>query len=301
MLCPGDRVRLVSPASRPDRAWHTKSVAILEGWGLEVEVGDHAIDTWGYMAGRDEDRLSDLNEAFRDRGVRAIVTTTGGAGAYRIADGIDFDAVRADPKPLVGFSDITALHLVLGDRCGLACIHGCLAGERATASVRQLLMSTEPLTLHRDPNALSAAIRVSGSAAGPLIGGNLRTVACSIGAGLPSLDGAILLLEDERTRGLGQVDRELTHLSRSGSLDGVQAIALGLFTGFDGYTDRGWDVLDVLEDRLGRLGVPVMGGLQLGHGGVGSDGGPDQFAVTLGATAVLDTSTGTLRVGPCVR
>jgi len=93
----------------------------------------------------------------------------------------------------------------------------------------------------------------------------------------------------------------LTHLSRSGSLDGVQAIALGLFTGFDGYTDRGWDVLDVLEDRLGRLGVPVMGGLQLGHGGVGSDGGPDQFAVTLGATAVLDTSTGTLRVGPCVR
>ena len=298
---PGDRVRLVSPASFPTREWLAESVAILEGWGLVVEVGDHALDEWGYMAGRDDERLADLNAAFRDPGVRAVITTRGGAGAYRIADGIDLEAVRADPKPVVGFSDITNLHLALWRGARLASIHGCLAGARATASVRQLLMTTEPLTVARDPRAHSAGIGVPGAARGPLVGGNLREVAGSIGVRLPSLRDAIVFLEDRRTIGLGQVDRQLTHLLRSGALDGVAGVALGLFTEFDGYEDRGWELLDVLHDRLGALGVPVLGGLELGHGGVGADGSPDQAAVTLGPMATLDADAGTLTVGPCVR
>ena len=299
-LHPGDRVRLVSPASFPDRAWVAESVAILEGWGLAVEVADHALDRHGYMAGTDSDRLSDLNDAFRDPGVRAIIATRGGAGAYRIADDIDFDAVRADPKPLVGFSDITFLHLALWRHCRLASIHGCLAGAEATASVRQLLMSTEPLTIGSDPQAMSAGVRVAGRATGPLIGGNLTAVAGSVGVRLPRLDGAILFLETPRGIGLGLVDRQLTQIIRSGVLDNVAGVALGLVTGFDGYTDRGWGVLDVLGDRLGRLGVPVLGGIEAGHGGVGADGGSDQFALTIGPTAVLDADAGTLAVGPCV-
>jgi muramoyltetrapeptide carboxypeptidase len=301
MLLPGNRVRLVSPASFPSRKWLTESIEILESWGLTVEAGEHSLDQWGYMAGRDQDRLDDLNNAFRDPGVRAIITTRGGAGSYRITDGIDFDAVRADPKPVVGFSDITNLHLALWDHCRLANIHGCLAGDHAKASVRQLLMTREPLVLQRDPNALSAAVEVPGHASGPLIGGNLSALIGFIGAGLPSLDGAILLLEDQRTIGLGQIDRQLTHLIRSGSLDGLRGIALGLFTGFEDYVDRGWNVVDVLRDRLEQLQGPVLGGLALGHGGKGIDGGPDQYAAALGATAILDTSAGTLTVGPCVR
>ena len=162
-------------------------------------------------------------------------------------------------------------------------------------------MTTEPLTVERDPSAHSAGIGVPGTARGPLVGGNLREVAGSIGVRLPSLRGAILFLEDRRTIGLGQVDRQLTHLLRSGALDEVAGVALGLFTEFDGYEDRGWELLDVLHDRLGGLGVPVLGGLELGHGGVGADGGPDQAAVTLGPVATLDADAGTLTVGPCVR
>jgi muramoyltetrapeptide carboxypeptidase len=301
MVRPGDRVRLLSPGSFPTAEWVDESVAILEGWGLAVEVAEHALDRHGYMAGPDQARLDDLNDAFRDPGVRAIVTTRGGAGSYRIADALDVDAVRADPKPVVGFSDITSLHLALWRHCRLATVHGCLAGARATASVRQLLMTTEPLTLRRDPDAMSAAVEVAGRATGPLVGGNLREVAGSVGVRLPSLAGAILFLEEFRMIGLGQVDRQLTQLIRSGVLDGVHGVALGLFTGFDGYTDRGWDLLDVLRDRLGPLGVPVLGGLMAGHGGVGVDGGPDQDAVAIGAPAVLDTAAGTLTVGPCVR
>jgi len=300
VLRPGDRVRLVSPASYPDREWLDHSIAILKSWDLVVEVGDHAMDRWGYMAGRDQDRLDDLNDAFRDTGVRAIITTFGGAGAYRIVDGIDVDAVRADPKPVVGFSDITNLHLALWARCRLSTIHGCLAGERAKSTVRQLLMTTDPVIVSQDPDAMSAAIAVPGRAVGPLVGGSLSGVDGFIGAGLPSLRGAILLLEDFRAIGLGRVDRQLTHLIRSGLLAGIAGIALGLFTGFDGFNDRGWDVLDVLNDRLGSLGVPVLGGLEIGHGGIGADGGPDQHAVALGAVAVMDTAAGTLSTGPCV-
>ena len=301
MLRPGDRVRLVSPASYPEREWLDESRRILERWGLVVDVGAHALDQWGYMAGRDEDRVADLNEAFMDRRVRAIITTRGGAGAYRIADGIDFDAVRADPKPVLGFSDITYLHLALWQQCRLTAIHGCLAGTTAQASVRHLLMSTDPLTLVRDPSALSAAVEVRGRVTGTLIGGNLTAVAGSIGAGLPSLDGAILFLEAPRTIGLGQVDRALTHLIRSRCLDGLRGVALGLFSGFDGYSDRGWDVVDVLRERLTSLAVPVLGGLFAGHGGTGADDRPDQSGMPLGTQAVLDTDTGRLTAAPCVQ
>ena len=284
---PGDRVRLVSPASFPDPEWLATSVEILEGWGLVVEVADHAMDQHGYMAGPDRARVEDLNEAFRDPGVRAIVTTQGGAGAYRIADDLDFDAVRADPKPLVGFSDITFLHLALWKHCRLSSIHGCLAGEDAVASVKQLLMTTDPLTVLSDPGALSARVRVPGQATGPLVGGSLTAMAGSVGVRLDPLDGAIPFLETPRGIGLGLVDRQLT------------GVVLGRFTGFDGYIDRGWDIVDVLQDRLATLGVPLLGGIRAGHGDEQS-GGTDQFALAIGSTVHLDADAGTLTVGPCV-
>ena len=118
-------------------------------------------------------------------------------------------------------------------------------------------------------------------------------VATSVGAGLPSLDGAILLLETERPPGLGLgfVDRQVTQLLRSGALDGLRGIALGRFPGYEGYTDRGWTLLDVLADRFGGLGVPVLGGLDVGHG-------DDPHATLLGTKAHLDADAGTLTVEP---
>jgi muramoyltetrapeptide carboxypeptidase len=299
-LRPGDRVRLVSTSSAPSRSWLDESVEVLTSWGLRPEVGAHALDEHGFLAGTDEDRLADLHDALRDSGVRAIIATRGGAGAYRIADRIDVEAVRADPKPIVGFSDITNVHLAVWRGARLATVHGCLAGPRAQAAVRYLLMASEPLTISRDPVAISAVVEVRGRAEGPLVGGNLRELAGWVGNGL-DLSGAILLLEDLRHRGIGQVDRNLTQLLRSGALDEVAGVALGSFEGFRGYVDAGWTVADVLRDRLCGLGVPVLGGLELGHDLVGPDGEPDQDAVALGAPARLDASTGSLTVGPCVR
>lgn len=296
VLREGDLVRLVSPASYPEQDWLDESVEILRAWGLQVDVARHAMDRHGFCAGRDEDRLADLNDAYQDRNVRAIVTTRGGAGAYRIADSLDFDAVRADPKLLVGFSDITHIHLALWHHCRLPSIHGALAGATAQATVRQSLMSTEPLVIQPRSDAISARVSVPGSAVGTLVGGNLTAVATSVGVRLPDLEGAILFLEDLRHKGLGFVDRLLTQLLMSGSLDGVAGIVLGSFEGFRDVEDRGWTIVDVLSDRLGGLGVPILGGVQAGHDLRGADGEPDQTALPLGVRAELDATTGLLTV-----
>ena len=296
-LAPGDRVRLVSPASFPSEEGVRDLRGVLEGWGLGVEVADHALDRWGFMAGRDSDRLHDLNEAFRDPGVRAVVATGGGAGAYRIAHAVDIDAVRADPKPVVGFSDITCLHLALWRGCRLASVHGCLDGELAVRTARAILFGSEAVVLAQDPTSYTAQVLVPGRATGPLVGGNLSAMAHAAGAGLPSFDGSIMLLEDKRDIGLGRVDRQLTQLRDAGALDGVAGIALGLFTGFEGYQDRGWTLVDVLNDQLGSLGVPVLGGLVVGHNGTDHLGRPDQSCAPLGPSATLDTTARTLTCG----
>jgi muramoyltetrapeptide carboxypeptidase len=233
-LNPGDRVRFVSPASTPDRELVANGVDLVTSWGLQVELGDHVFDSLGYLAGADEDRLADLNDAFRDPGVRAIFATRGGKGAARIADGLDFDAVRRDPKPLIGFSDITALHLALWNQVDLVGIHGPSmswyepnCGPECAEALRRALMTTDEIVVRRDPKELSAALTSGEAAAGFLMGGNLETLRCAIGADLPSMDGGILLIEENRGTGLGMVDRQLTQLMRSGLLKGLRGVVVG--------------------------------------------------------------------------
>lgn len=305
-LRPGDRVRFVSPASWPE-AEHglDDTMDIVRSWGLEPELAPHALDRHGYMAGTDADRLADLDEAFADPSIRAIFATRGGAGSYRIVDGLDLDAVRADPKPVIGFSDITNIQMATWARCGLATIHGALAGTKASADVQRLLMTTEPLTVEADPSITTSRLTGSGKASettatGPLVGGNLRELAGSVGVGLPDLTGTILYLEDLRHIGIGQIDRNLTQLLRSGRIDGVSGVALGHFEGFDGYVDRDWTLHEVLADRLGTLGVPILGGVPAGHGVVDAAGEPGMRSLVFGTPTTMDVDAGTLSMQPCV-
>jgi len=291
----GDLVRLVSPASFPTQSDIDKQIHVLESWGLRCDTGEHVLSECGFMAGSDTERLRDLNDAFRDPQVRAIITTRGGAGAYKIADDIDFTAVCADPKPLVGFSDITSLHLSLFERCCVGGIHGCLYGTKAQSSVRQLIMSSDPIKLERKSEAVSAQIKFPGQAQGRLIGGNLQQVATSVGVRMPRMQGAILFLEYHRA-GLGTIDRYLTQLIRSGALEGIVGVVLGSFESARDHIDRGWSVIDVLNEQLSRLNVPVLGGLYAGHDLKDVDGDHDQSAIPLGSLAHMDVEKGSLIV-----
>jgi len=115
---------LVSPSgpTRPERV--ERGIQLLTGWGLRVTLAPHVFERSGYLAGPDEQRLADLNLAFADDGVRGVLCTRGGYGAQRVVDGLDFAAVRRDPKVVLGFSDITALQLALWRGARLATVHG---------------------------------------------------------------------------------------------------------------------------------------------------------------------------------
>ena len=290
----GDRVRLVSPASTPSEDGVHRCVSVFESWGLRVELGKHVFSKVGYLAGTDEERLLDVNEALRDEGVRAIFATRGGKGSYRIADRLDFRAAAVNPKFVVGFSDITALHLALYRACCLVGVHGPLSswsaefiGPDSVDALRRALTTTDPIVVQSDPSEPTSSLTTRGRAAGRLIGGNLDTLAICAGWALPSLDRCILFIEAAEM-GLGHVDRQLTMLAKAGHLKGIRGIAVGQFINFS-VGDHGWSVLDVLRDHFSHLGVPILGGLPIGHG-------QNPKTIPIGAQAVLDADTGKLQV-----
>lgn len=295
----GDRVRFVSPASPPSREHVEKHAAYLEGLGLRVEIGDHAFARLGHLAGTDEQRLSDFNNALRDPGLKAIVATRGGKGAYRIARGLDFDAAKENPKLVIGFSEITILHLALAKHCGLAGLHGAAwPGEfdqRASASFERAAFTDESIEISHDKSEETCVLTTSGRARGRLVGGNQDMIATAAGWVLPNLDGAILLLEAVTMR-IGHIDRQLTMLIEAGHLNGVVGVAVGQYADCGSKTPKPGHipVMDVIADRLRILNVPVLGGLPIGHG-------PRPVAVPLGTVAELDANAGALTIESAVR
>ncbi|MGI8868659.1 MAG: S66 peptidase family protein [Mycobacteriales bacterium] len=295
----GDRVVLVCPSGPVDAERIARTVASLRSWGLEVTVGPHAAERTGFLAGADRGRAADLVSALTDPAVRGMFCGRGGYGAQRIVDEIP-DRLD-DPPVVVGFSDITAVHLALWRRGRIASLHGPGSGwwhDRLPAGsseeVRRLVTDPGAVTVvAADPDEPSAAVRSPGRAEGPLLGGNLSLLETSIGTpDFPDLAGAVLMIEDVGEAPY-RIDRMLTHLLRVGALAEVAGIAVGQFTDCDG-TPAHPDAVEVVAERLLPLGAPVLGGLRTGHG-------TGQVAVPLGVGAVLDADAGTLTVDPLVR
>jgi muramoyltetrapeptide carboxypeptidase len=296
----GDTVAVVAPSGPVREERIAEGLALLSGWGLEVVLGADVYARHGYLAGTDERRGASLAAALTDPGVRGVVCARGGYGAQRIVDGLDLAAIGRDPKLVIGFSDITALHLALWRGARLASVHGPVLTQltddfpaASLASLRSVIMSGEPVVLTRDPEAETGPVTVPGPAVtGTLLGGNLCLVSASLGTpDFPALDGAILMIEEVEEPPY-KVDRMLTQLRRSGALRGLAGIALGQFTRC--VDDWPMSIVDVLADRLGDLGVPVLGGLPVGHG-------QGARSVPVGVPATMDAAAGTLSVSPAVR
>jgi muramoyltetrapeptide carboxypeptidase len=299
-LAPGDRVRVVSPGSTPNPANMARGIEILRSWGLEVELGKHVFTKYGYLAGTDAERLADLNAALNDPGIRAVFAARGGYGTQRIVDRINVAGIRRDPRVVVGFSDITSIHGKLWRETGLVTFYGPMVnwsdgrtGPDSAEALRQAVMTTAPITITRDPAETAAPVLVPGRATGQLLGGCLTLISTSLGAGdAPKFDGAILFFEDVDEAPYS-LDMMLTELRRVGVLSRVAGVVIGQITNSVGEPDE-WDAVAVLKDRLYDLGVPVLGGLRLGHG-------TGQLTIPLGARATIDAQAGTLTVEPGVR
>ncbi|NBB09746.1 LD-carboxypeptidase [Pseudomonas sp. SLFW] len=298
ILRAGDAVALVSPAGPVAEARVEAAVRELASWGLRPRVYPHALEAEHFLAGSDAHRVADLNDALADPEIRAVLCTRGGYGVQRILAHVDYDAVRRDPKLVVGFSDITALHAALWTRTGLATIHGPVAaqlerGGLFASTLRHALMSHEPLVVEAEQDEPTFSVRTSGIAHGTLLGGNLTILSTCIGTPFfPDVDGAILLIEDVGELAY-RVDRSLTHLGNAGVLQRLAGIAIGQFSE-PGHGNNAIRPPDVLRERLGGLGIPVLGGLSIGHG-------DRNRAVALGCAATLDADAGTLTVAAAVR
>jgi muramoyltetrapeptide carboxypeptidase len=292
----------VAPSAPVDRDRLERGTRLLASWGLQVRLGEHVLARAhdGMLAGTDEQRAADLVDAWTDPDVRAVLAARGGYGATRLLPLIDWEAMSGvAPRWLIGSSDVTALHAAFARRLGVQTLHGpmpaseLLAGEdpdaTSTQALHRLLFGAADLagTVHGDPSwSLTGP---GGVVTAPLTGGNLALLTTLAGtADLPEASGHVVLLEDVDEPPY-KVDRMLTHLRAVGWFDAVAGIAIGAFVrcGSPGVLRR------VVVDRLGDLGVAIVGGLPLGHG-------RPQESVVLGGDVALDAAAATLSWGSAV-
>ncbi|MFD7445208.1 LD-carboxypeptidase [Streptomyces sp. NPDC059909] len=291
-LRPGARVAVVAPSGPVPAERLEAGLDILRGWELEPVVMPHVLDEHprlGHLAGEDADRARDLQEAWCDPSVSAVLCARGGYGAQRMVDLVDWAAIRAaGPKVFVGYSDVTALHEAFAVRTGLSTLHGpmpaavtFLKDPRTQESLRATLFEPESV---RTLGLETAGPLVPGRARGITLGGCVSILAADLGTphARPSARGGLLLIEDVGEEPY-RLDRILTQLLRSGWLDGVAGVALGSWAECGPYEE----IRAVLLDRLGGLGVPVVEELGFGHG-------PTTLTMPLGVPVVLDADAGTL-------
>ena len=299
-LRPGDTVGLVAPANPwSKRSLLQRGIGTLEAWGLKVKLGEHVDDRHGYMAGRDEDRAADLNAMWHDPEVRAIFCLQGGYGSPRIMPLLDRDAIAANPKLLMGYSDITALHLAVAAWSDTITLYsnGVLGvgspdtTEFSRQTLHRALFSDEPYgAIGPNPDDPWVATIAGGRATGRLIGGCFGLVEGTIGTPweIDTRD-RILFLESIVEDQVYLIDNGLTHLRNAGKLDGVAGIVIGDMPGRHSGVTQELSLEDVLEELLQPLGVPVIAGLPIGHG-------KHHATVPVGALATLDADAGTLVV-----
>ena len=278
-LRPGDRVAVIAPASGFELDAFEAGLARI-GRRYRAEHGGGVFERRRYLAGSDARRLDELNAALADPGIRAVFCARGGYGATRLLTCLGACSPGSPPKPLIGFSDITALHLWLQAH-GQISIHGPVLTQlgRLSEDTAERLFALLESTLPAAPLAGTASY-VGGVAQGPLIGGNLSVFTRLLGTPfMPPLDGAVLLLEDQGERPY-RLDRMWTHLALAGVFARVRGIALGSFTGCE-EPGAPYTSAEVLRELAQDTHLPCAAGFPIGHGDANDP-------VPLGAQVRLD-------------
>ncbi len=296
----GGTIGLVAPAGvlrSPGQV--SEAAADMRAMGFEARVGRHALDRYGFLAGSDQHRADDFMAMVTDPDVDAVVCLRGGYGCARILPLLDYDAIRQAAKPIVGYSDVTALLLAIYARAGLVSFHGPVGISQwrgATAEAfRDVLVRGGTLAIEgetqRDRLPFETVRR--GQAEGPLLGGNLSVVASLAGTGyLPSFAGSVAFFEETAEESY-RLDRLFTQLEQAGVLGQTAAVVFGQCSQC---SDGGsaWTAEEVLRDHLGSYRCPAWIGAPVGHVS-------PVYTLPIGLTVRTDADAGTLEaVGPAV-
>jgi muramoyltetrapeptide carboxypeptidase len=291
-LGPGDRVAVLSISSPPKPERLEIGLDVLRFAGLEPVVYESARDPGSmrtYLAGDDQLRVGDLRRALLDPSVAGIIFACGGSGAQRTLEAMDWTGIDGlPPKVLAGYSDVTAVLEAVGSRLGWASLlspmvetYGATA-HYSYGSLLRTLMHPERAT---DISYQQGTTLAGGVAQGVTVGGCLTLLTSSIGTDTSRpASGGILLIEEVEEADY-RIDRMLTQLRRSGYLDGVAGVICGTFEG----CGEPAEIEQILAERLGDLGVPVLAWANVGHGGYFQ-------TFPIGVAAELDADAKTLRL-----
>ncbi|PPA69826.1 S66 peptidase family protein [Jeotgalibacillus proteolyticus] len=297
----GDTVGIIAPASPPNQENLEKSFSFLKELGLNVKIGSHVKEVYGYLAGTDENRLRDLHTMFSDPSVDAIICAGGGYGTARIAAHIDYSLIKNNPKIFWGYSDITFLHTAIRQETELVTFHGPMLAsdvgkeEFQDLSKKMFLQLFEPKELHYSEQISPLEVISEGERTGDLVGGNLSLIQSSIGTPYElDTEGKLLFIEDIDEPPY-RVDGMLNQLLMAGKLQAAAGIVVGDFKNAVPTNNKPSLSLDeVLEHYLGGLQTPVLKGFKIGHC-------EPHFSIPLGVKARLSSKTKSLTIMPGVQ
>lgn len=294
---------MIAPASSPGQEGIDEAIQSISALGYEVVESPNLRKENGFLAGTDEERLSDFHAAWMDKSIQGIWCVRGGYGTTRLLPEIQWDVIRQNPKVFIGYSDITALHNAIFLKTGLVTFHGPVGTSEYTEYTKQHLrvlsdLATPEALIRDAPDNVAQGIENSefqfhmlrkGEAIGMLAGGNLTLLASMCGTGfLPSFEGKIIFLED-----IGEnpyrIDRMLVQLLQSTDLHKAAAIVHGIYKGCAQDDPDKQTLLEVMEQTLGDLNIPQAYGLSFGHI-------DDQFTLPIGVYARVDTESGFLQL-----
>lgn len=289
-LTRGGHIAVIAPASTSEIPRIEIAVRYLEARGMRVTLTgniDHRHRT--YLAGPDEERAAELNRCFRSPEFDAFFCSRGGYGTMRILDALDFDAIRSNPRPIIGFSDITALHQAVACRAGVSTFHGPMLNldfhDGLSPEIEEwfwaMLAGEAPLVRRFAPED----VVFEGDATGPLFGGCMSLTQSLLGTAYDFWpDGGIWFWEEVEESAY-RLDRMLTHLRLSGRIDRIRGVVIGRLKGCG--TDA--EMLDLLRDFFLPYGIPVVRDLPFGHHG-------DNLLMPIGVPVRLSTAGQTLTI-----
>lgn len=276
-LKPGAGVSLIAPSSPPAEIKFQQAFKNLENLGFKAKPGKNMRAQYGYLAGTDAERVADIHAAFTDPETEVVWCVRGGYGATRLLPLLDYDLIRKHPKPLIGYSDITALHIALQQKAGLVSYHGQVGGAEITPftlhhfeepmfnAASQHMISLHDESLRTGPEYEAHTI-TGGIASGKLTGGNIAVLTAMVGTEFsPVFKDKIVFLE-EIGEAPYRVDRMLTQLLQATDLSKAAGIVLGVFNDCEQKGDSPTLKLkETLKDRLSGLNIPVYYGAPFGH------------------------------------
>lgn len=270
----GDKAALIAPASPASEDSLNDAVASLKFLGLVPEIYPSCHMKYGYLAGSDEDRATDINKAFADDSIKAVFCLRGGYGTPRLLNLLDYDMIACHPKVFCGYSDITALHTVFNKKCGFVTFHSPMpsAGYHkmdyiSLDSIASAIFGKPCDISLQNPYGQKIEKICGGTASGILTGGNLSLLLSTLGSPhAVDTTGKILFIE-EVDEELYKVDRALTALSNAGLFSHASGVILGSFSGCKrtNSTEDSLTLTQIFTDVLGSLCIPVISGFCAGH------------------------------------